>query len=76
MKENQISLTLAMRQMRFFNERPGSTKNNDRFYKRMWAMYPKTTARVFNTSYDFAMTDTEYAHREKPMHTKANPLKH
>ena len=76
MKENQISLSLAMRQMRFFNERPGSTKNNNRFFKRMWVMYPKTTEQVFKMPYEHGMTEGEYVYRKKPMHHHVNPLKH
>ena len=75
MRNNQISLQLAMRFVRFFNERPGSTENKDRLYRRMWKMYPSTTQRTFDVPYDFGLTDKEEAHRARPMHLLRNPLK-
>lgn len=74
MRNNQISLQLAMRFVRFFNERPGSTENKNRLYRRMWKMYPSTTQRTFDVPYDFGLTDAEEAHRAKPMHLLRNPL--
>lgn len=74
MRNNQISIELAMRIMRFFNERPGSTKNNDMFYRRMWNMYPATTENMFNQPYDFAVTERELKFRRSAEFLKRNPL--
>lgn len=75
MRSNQISLPLAMRLVRFFNERPGSTVNKDRMYRRLWVMYPGVTHQTFNVPYDSYLTEAERTYRDAPMHTKRNPLK-
>lgn len=59
MRNNQISLDLAMHQMRHFNERPNTRANLDRFYRRMWLMYPATTEAMFNTPYRWSAPDSK-----------------
>jgi hypothetical protein len=59
MRNNQISLDLAMHQMRFFNERPNTSVNNDKFHRRMWAMYPATTAKMVKTPYRWTAPDSK-----------------
>lgn len=59
MRNKQISLDLAMHQMRFHNERPNSTANNDKFYRRMWLMYPSTTEKMFKTPYHWTAPNSK-----------------
>lgn len=54
-----MNIVLAMRLMRFFNERPGSTENNKRFYERISVMYPKTFAKMVRLDYDAHLLDDE-----------------
>lgn len=59
MQNNQISLDLAMHMMRFHNERPNTSANNNKFYRRMWLMYPSTTEKMFNTPYHWTAHDSK-----------------
>lgn len=59
MRNNQISLNLAMHQMRFFNERPNSAANNAKFYRRMRLMYPSVAETMFKTPYRWAAPDSK-----------------
>lgn len=53
MKVNQISVLLFRKIERHFNENHGSTKNNERFWKRMHIMYPATVTKQSRYPYDY-----------------------